>query len=82
MIYLIDAQPKLALEDFQTAVAIDPSNPAKNFHLAQAYLALDDKERAKQSLKAAETKGLTPDKLHALELPNYRSVSSVLVGSP
>jgi tetratricopeptide (TPR) repeat protein len=81
MIHLINAQPKLALEDSLRAVAIDPSSPAKYFHLAQAYLAVGDKERAKQSLEAAKTKGLTPSSLHVLERGNYQSVFDAL-GSP
>ncbi len=81
MIHLINSQPKLALEDFLRAVAIDPSKPAKDFHLAQAYLAVGDKERAKQSLDTAKTKGLTPSSLHVLERGNYESVFNAL-GSP
>ena len=81
MVYLNNAQPKLALEDFQRAVTIDPANPAKSFHLAQAYLALDDKERARQTLEAAKAKGLTPSSLHVLERQNYQSVFDAL-GSP
>ena len=81
MVYLIDAQPTLALEDFQRAVAIDPSSPSKHFHLAQAYLANNDKERGRQSLDAAKAKRLTPSSLHDLERPNYQSVLNAL-GSP
>ena len=81
MIYLIDAQPVLALEDLQRAVAIDPSSPSKHFHLAQAFLANNDKERARQSLDAAKAKGLTESSLHDLERPNYQSVLNML-GSP
>ena len=81
MIYLIDGQPKLALEDLQRAVAIDPSSPSKLFHLAQAYLANNDKEKAKQSLDAAKAKGFTPSGLHVLERQNYENVLKEL-GSP
>jgi tetratricopeptide (TPR) repeat protein len=78
MVYLVDAQPKLALADFQRAVAIDPSSPSKRFHLAQAYLANGDKERARQSLDAAKATGFALGSLHALEQPNYQSVLNTL----
>lgn len=78
MVYLVDAQPELALADFQRAVAIDPSSPSKRFHLAQAYLASGDKERARQSLDAAKATGFTPNSLHVLEQHNYQSVLNAL----
>jgi Tfp pilus assembly protein PilF len=74
MIYLLDGKPKLGLEDLQRAVDIDPSSPTKLFHLAQAYLANDDKEKARQSLGAAKAKGFTSSGLHVLERQNYESV--------
>jgi tetratricopeptide (TPR) repeat protein len=74
MIYLLDGQPKLGLDDLQRAVEIDPSSPSKLFHLTQAYLANADKEKAKQSLRAARDKGFTPGGLHVLERQNYDSV--------
>jgi cellulose synthase operon protein C len=78
MVYLVGAQPELALADFQRAVAIDPSSPSKRFHVAQAYLASGDKVRARQSLDAARAIGLTESSLHALEQPNYQSVLDTL----
>ena len=70
-----------SVEDLQKAVAINPSSPTKHFHLAQACLAVGDKERAKQSLETAKAKGLTPRSLHVLELPNYQSVFNALGSS-
>jgi tetratricopeptide (TPR) repeat protein len=78
MVYLVGNQPKLALDDFERAVAIDPSSPSNQFHLAQAYLANGDKIRAKQSLDAAHDKGLEPSSLHALEQQNYQVVHDML----
>jgi tetratricopeptide (TPR) repeat protein len=78
IVYLINAQPALAVEDLQKAVAINPSSPTKHFHLAQAYLANNDKERARQSLDAAKAKGFTPNSLHVLERQNYQSVLTAL----
>jgi tetratricopeptide (TPR) repeat protein len=81
MVYLIGNQPTLALEDFQRAVAIDPSSASKHFHLAQAYLANNDKEKARQSLNAAKAKGFTPSSLHVLERGNLQSVLNALGSS-
>ena len=73
VIYLAAGQPHLALDDLQKAVAIDPLSALKNFHLARAFLANNDKEKAKQTLKAAQAKGLTQNSLDALEQPSYQS---------
>ena len=64
VIYLmIDGQQELALDDLQRAVAIDPLSPSKQYHLAQAFLANSDKEKARQSLETAKAKGFTPNGL-------------------
>ena len=78
VIYLADGQLKLALDDLKKAVDIDPSSPSKEFHLAQAFLANNDKVKAKQSLKTAKAKGLTPSVLDALERPSYQSFLKAL----
>ena len=74
MIYLLDGKPKLGLDDLLRAVAIDPSSPAKLFHLTQAYLANDDIEKAKHTLETARAKGFSPNGLHLLERENYQHV--------
>ena len=71
MIYLAAGKRELALDDLQKAVAIDPSSPSKHYHLAQAFLANNDKEKARQSLETAKAKGFTPNVLDALEQPSY-----------
>jgi tetratricopeptide (TPR) repeat protein len=74
VIYLEAGQPHLALDDLQKAVASDPLSASKSFHLARAFLANNDKEKAKQTLKAAQAKGLTQNSLDAVELPSYQSL--------
>ena len=70
-----------AIDDLTKAVTVDPA-PAKLFHLAQAYLAAKNKEKAKQYLDTARTKkGLTPSGLHALERPAYEKMLNDL-GTP
>ena len=81
MVHLVDARPTLAIDDFQRAVAIDPSSGSKYFHLAQAYLAIGDKNRARQSLDSAKATGLTKSSLHALERQNYQNVLDALGSS-
>jgi tetratricopeptide (TPR) repeat protein len=61
---------QLAIADLEKAVALDPSAP-KYFHLAQAYHEIKDKEKAKENLEKAKSKGLTPNGLHPLEQPAY-----------
>ena len=74
MIYLLDGQSKLGLDDLQKAVAFDPSSPSKLFHLTQAYLANDEIEKARQTLGAAKAKGFSPNGLHVLERETYQQV--------
>jgi cellulose synthase operon protein C len=74
VIYLAAGQPHRALDDLQKAVASDPLSVSKSFHLARAFLANNDKEKAKQTLKAAQAKGLTQNSLDAVERPSYQSL--------
>ncbi len=60
-----------AITDLIEATKQDPSGP-KYFHLAQAYLQARDKQAAAQSLEKARAKGLTPERLHALDVPVYQ----------
>ena len=60
-----------AITDLIKATKLDPSGP-KYFHLAQAYLQAGDKQAAAESWAKARSKGLTPDGLHALEVPGYQ----------
>ena len=71
MIYLAAGNRELALDDLQKAVANDPLSPSKHYHLAQAFLANSDKEKARQSLETAKSKGFTPSVLDVLEQPSY-----------
>jgi cellulose synthase operon protein C len=76
MIYLAAGEPQRAMSDFEAAFRFAPT-PSKYFHLAQAYLQLNDKERARQMLVAGKTRGL-PGGLHRLELARYNKVASEL----
>ena len=69
VIYLSLKQTQDAIKDLRSAVEADPS-PAKLFHLAQAYLQANDKEKAKYYLKDAREK-----KLDQLGLWSRRSPS-------
>jgi tetratricopeptide (TPR) repeat protein len=62
-----------AITDLIEATKQDPSGP-KYFHLAQAYHQAGDKQAAAESLAKARAKGLTPDRLHALEVSAYQKV--------
>ena len=71
MVYLAAGERQLALDDLQRAVAYDPLSASKHYHLAQAFLDNNDKEKAKRSLETAKAKGFTPNGLDALEQPSY-----------
>ncbi len=80
VIYLRSGDNQRAITDLENAVAADPA-PTKFFHLAQAYLEINNKEKAKQSLENARGKGLVLDGLHPLEQPNLRKLMNEL-GTP
>jgi cellulose synthase operon protein C len=71
MIYLAAGERQLALDDLQKAVAYEPLSPSKHYHLAQALLDNNDKEKARRSLETAKAKGFTPNGLDALEKTSY-----------
>jgi uncharacterized protein HemY len=73
---LVAGDAPRAIADLETAVKAAPSS-AKWFHLAQAYLHVNDKQKAKKCLEAAKSLGL-PSGLHQLELTPYRKVLSEL----
>ena len=82
VIYLGLKETKLAINDLESAVKADRS-PSKLFHLAQAYLQANNKEKAKQYLKEAKGKGLDDDKkrfgpggLHPLERSAYQELDT------
>jgi cellulose synthase operon protein C len=79
IVYLAVGDKQRAIADLENAVAGDPArSPVKLFHLAQAYLEVHDREKAKRTFTEAKTKGLVPDTLHRLEEPVYRRVVSEL----
>jgi tetratricopeptide (TPR) repeat protein len=76
MIYLNAGLGRRAVLDLETALKAAPS-PPKYFHLAQAYLKLNDKEKARKFLEAGKSRGL-PGGLHRLELTAYDQVTKEL----
>jgi tetratricopeptide (TPR) repeat protein len=77
IVYLTTGDKQRAIKDLEAAVAGDRT-PAKLFHLAQAYLEVHDKERAKRIFAEAKTKGLVLGTLHRLEEPSYHRVVNEL----
>ena len=76
MIYLSAGEGRRAIADLESALRAAPS-PPKYFHLAQAYLQLNENEKARRILEAGKTRGL-PGGLHPLELAAYNEVSTKL----
>ena len=74
VIYLLDGQPERAIEDLQRAVSGAPSHPAKHFHLALAFLANNDRKKAKESWETAKAKGFTQNSLDAFEEPSHQNL--------
>ena len=77
VVYLTAGEPRRAIIDLEKAVEAAPS-PSKYFHLVQAYLADNNKEKARQNLELAKTRGLALRDLHPLEQPSYQKVLSEL----
>jgi tetratricopeptide (TPR) repeat protein len=77
VVYLALGQTNLALNDLQEAVTEKPT-PAVIFHLARAYLALQNRDQARAELRRAEKAGLQAASLHSLEQETYQKVITVL----
>ncbi len=79
IIHLSLKQTRDAINDLEIAVKTAPS-PNKLFHLAQAYFQANDKEKARQYLKEAKSRGLEDRSragsgtLHLLEQPAYQKL--------
>ena len=76
VVFISGGQNARAIDDLQQAIKVQPT-ASKYFHLARAYLKLNDTEKAKESMKLAKTKGL-PNGLHRLELAAYKDVINKL----
>lgn len=76
MVYLAAGEGQRAIADLEAAFRAAPT-PSKYFHLAQAYLLLKDKDKARKALVAGKTRGL-PGGLHRLEVASYNKVASEL----
>ena len=79
-VILIQAgQPDRALVELGRARASDPRNPTYALHLAWAYQARGESDRARVQLKEAEQLGLRPGALDPLELPVFQRLRKELV---
>ena len=76
MIYLNAGEKERAISDLERALKAAPS-PPKYFHLAQAYLQLNENEKARKALEDGKTRGL-PLGLHPLEVADYKQVADKL----
>ena len=76
MVYLTAGDGQRAIADLEAAVKAAPNGP-KYFHLAQAYLKVNEKEKARKILEAGKTRGL-PGGLHPLEMAAYDQVADEL----
>lgn len=79
VIYLKMGEKRRALSDLE-ATARASASASKFFHLAEAYLSLDEMEKARKALEAGKSRGL-PAGLHVLELADYRKIAGQL-GAP
>ena len=73
VIRLKRGETQQAIDDLNQAISMKPT-PSKYFHLAQAYLRAGRKADAIEMLAKARPKGMTPEKLHDLEIPAYRKL--------
>jgi predicted Zn-dependent protease len=73
LVYLSQGRVAEALADLKEAVEDTPT-PARLFHLARAYHENKDERSAAATLERAKELNLTPDKLHPLELDNFREL--------
>jgi cellulose synthase operon protein C len=76
MAYLTVGNGPRAIADLQKALEGAPNGP-KYFHLAQAYLLINEMDKARKSLEAGKTRGL-PRGLHPLEVAIYNQVANKL----
>jgi tetratricopeptide (TPR) repeat protein len=77
MIYLALGRGGEAVKDLEEAVA-DAPNPEIYFHLAQAYVLVNDKTRALSALNSGRGLGLKPERLNTLERPAYQELLAQL----
>jgi hypothetical protein len=65
------------VKDLLEVIRLNPS-AAAYFHLAQAQLQANDRERAKESWRKAQELGLNPQALHSLEHNTYQRLAGEL----
>ncbi|WP_197443802.1 tetratricopeptide repeat protein [Maioricimonas rarisocia] len=76
-VHLALSDPRSAIADLETAIA-DAPTPVRVFHLAQARLALDDRDGARAALRSAFRAGLQVLDLHPLERDHYHEIVDLL----
>ncbi len=77
MVYLTVGNGPRAIADLEQALKYAPNDGPKYFHLAQAYLQVNEMDKARKSLEAGKTRGL-PRGLHPLEVAVYNQVANKL----
>lgn len=76
MIFIELGEGRRAVTDLEGALRTSPT-PPKFFHLAQAYLGVHEKEKARRTLEAGKVRGL-PTGLHVLEIAEYKKITGEL----
>lgn len=76
-VYLAMGRAKDAIADLKRA-GEDASTPSRQFRLAAAYHAANDRQAAKDALQKATDGGLKPEHLHPVEQAAYRKVTEDL----
>ncbi len=72
-VYLAQGKSPEASADLYAAITEKPDAVAY-FHQAQVRLLQGEREKAVESLKEAQQRGLKPEQLHPLERPNYEKM--------
>jgi hypothetical protein len=67
VVLLAQRQPRLAIADLETAMALDAPTGPREFHLARAHKMANNSEAAVRSFREAKKRGLKRELLHPLE---------------
>ena len=77
VVYLTKGENRLAIDDLENAIALEPS-ASRYFHLARAQLAAGDVDSARRSLAHAQDHGLNEAEVHPLERASFAQVEKAL----
>jgi tetratricopeptide (TPR) repeat protein len=78
LVYLDMNQPDEAIQDLENALIVQPKNAEMHFHLAQAYQKRGRASDAANAFREAQRLGLTAEKLHPLERPQFNRMAAEL----